>query len=136
MKNNRMRVVLDTNVFISAFNWKGGIAEKIYYSAITGNFALLISPAIIREIAGKLRNKFNWEEMKIKTKLKELIRKAEIIQPETRICVIDDEPDNRILECAAEGKADLIVSGDRHLLNLKKYGEIPIIRTADFMHTI
>jgi predicted nucleic acid-binding protein len=48
----------------------------------------------------------------------------------------DDPPDNRILECAIAGQADLIVSGDRHLLKLKSYQGIPIVRPVDFRRTL
>jgi predicted nucleic acid-binding protein len=49
------------------------------------------------------------------------------------LTVLDDDPDNRILECALDAHADLVVTGDRHLLKLKKFQGIPIIRLADFI---
>ena len=50
--------------------------------------------------------------------------------------VMADSDDDRILECAVEGKADLIVSNDRHLLQLKEYAGIPIVTGADFRRTL
>jgi predicted nucleic acid-binding protein len=55
------------------------------------------------------------------------------VKPNEKLRVLDDEADNRILECAAEGRADVIVSGDRHLLSLKEFREIPILRVAEFL---
>ena len=57
---------------------------------------------------------------------------GEIVTPEAPLHVIEDEADNRILECAVTGRADLIVSGDRHLSRLKSFHGIEIIRPVDF----
>ena len=60
-----------------------------------------------------------------------------MIVPRFVLDVIQDDPDdNRILECAVEGKADVIVSGDRTLLRLKSYDGIPIVRPIDFLRTL
>ena len=55
------------------------------------------------------------------------------MKPSVRIMVLEDIPDNRILECALEAAADLIVTGDRHLLRLKMFQDAAIIRVADFL---
>ncbi len=60
-------------------------------------------------------------------------RTAEILKPAVRLNVLKDIPDNRIIECAVEARADLVVTGDRHLLKLKKFQGIPIIRLVDFL---
>lgn len=59
-------------------------------------------------------------------------RVAKVWKPAARLAVLRDAPDNRILECAVEAGADLVVTGDRHLLSLRKFQGIPIIRLADF----
>jgi len=65
------------------------------------------------------------------------VRAPENITPQLTIDVITaDPPDNRILECAVEGRADLIVSGDPDLQRLKVYQRIPIVRPADFLRTL
>ena len=60
-------------------------------------------------------------------------RTAEVLKPSLKLNVLKDLPDNRILECAAEAKVDVIVTGDRHLLKLKKFQGIAIVRLADFL---
>jgi uncharacterized protein len=60
-------------------------------------------------------------------------RVARVLKPPVHIHVLADEPDNRILECALVAQADLIVSGDRHLRQLKKFQGIPITRLIDFL---
>jgi putative PIN family toxin of toxin-antitoxin system len=57
-----------------------------------------------------------------------------LVDPAVSLDLIQDDPDdNRVLECAAEGNADMIVSGDRHLLRLERFGEIPILRVREFL---
>jgi predicted nucleic acid-binding protein len=58
---------------------------------------------------------------------------AEVVKPSEKLCLLEDEADNRILECAVAGNADFIVSGDRHLLSLKEFRDIPIVRAAEFL---
>ena len=60
-------------------------------------------------------------------------RVALVVKPTTRLHVVSDEPDNRILECALHAHADFIVTGDRHLLALKEYRMVQMIRLADFL---
>ncbi|MEK7761469.1 MAG: hypothetical protein AAB433_07810 [Nitrospirota bacterium] len=50
--------------------------------------------------------------------------------------ILEDVPDNRILECAASAQADLIITGNHHLLMLKEFEGIPIVRPADFLRMI
>jgi predicted nucleic acid-binding protein len=61
---------------------------------------------------------------------------SKLIKPKTRVAVIVDEPDNRILECALEGQADFIISGDHHLTDLRNYQGIKIVDPATFLELI
>jgi uncharacterized protein len=63
-------------------------------------------------------------------------RMATIVHPSRQVTVLEDVPDNRILECAVTAGADLIVTGDRHLLKIKEFEGVPIVRLADFLRTI
>lgn len=134
----RFRAVLDTNVYISIFTSPKGELGSIWEQALKGTYTLLISPAIVAEVAGVLRAKFQWPEEAIKTRVKRFARMAEIITPKTIPNVIKNDPsDNHILACAADGQANIIVTGDkRHLLPLKEYKEIPIVRPVDFLRML
>ncbi len=78
-----------------------------------------------------------WEEARTLAVIKKLVRVAELVNSKTVPTVISDDPDdNHILACAATGAADLIVSGDRHLLRLKAYEGIPIVRPVDFLRIL
>jgi putative PIN family toxin of toxin-antitoxin system len=133
----RLRVVLDTNVYISIFTNPKGELGAIWEHALKGTYTLLISPAIVAELANVLREKFKWPENDIKARAKRFARMAEIITPKIVPTIVKDDPtDNHILACAREGQADLIVSGDKHLRRIKVYEGIPIIRPTDFLHTL
>jgi putative PIN family toxin of toxin-antitoxin system len=96
---------------------------------------ILASVSILTETARKLRDKFDQSDEDIRAALKLISRASTVYKPKVRVNVLQDTPDNRILECALAAGADLIVTGDRHLLKLKKYGGIAIIRLADLIRT-
>ena len=128
-----MKVVFDTNIFISAFILPGSQGEQAFLLARRGVFDLYSSIAILTETAKTLRAKFEQSDEDIKASLQIISRAAILVKPSRNVTVLSDAPDNRILECALEAEADLIVTGDRHLLKMKRFQEIPIIRLADFL---
>jgi putative PIN family toxin of toxin-antitoxin system len=128
-----VKVVFDTNGFISAFIVPGGQAERAVLLARARHFILFTSVPILTEMAQKLRSKFGQTDKDIRQALKFISRTTEILKPRARLRVLKDIPDNRILECAFEARADLIVTGDRHLLRLREFEGISIIRLADFL---
>ena len=128
-----MRVVFDSNVFISAFVIPGSHGERAFLLAQEHRFELHTSVAILTEPAGVLRRKFGQDEGDIKQALRQIGRAAVVSKPTSRLRVVDDDADNRILECALDNRADLVVTGDRHLLKLKHFGGIAIVRLADFV---
>jgi putative PIN family toxin of toxin-antitoxin system len=131
-KSGAIRAVFDSNVYISAFICPRGLLFGIWRQAVERRFVLLISPPILREVARVLR-RFQWHEDEIVRQIKLVARVARIVVPEIAVdAVLEDETDNRILECAVAGLADLVVSGDRHLLCLKSFEGIGIVSPADF----
>lgn len=125
------RAVLDTNVFISAYGF-GGKPANVLREAIAGLFVLVTSPAILTEVADKLYEVLGFDDEHVREVVSQLARIAEIVRPEVRLAVLADEPANRVLECATEGAADVIVSGDHHLLDLGTYDGVRIVRVAEF----
>ena len=128
-----MRVVFDTNVFISAFVIPGSQGEHAFSLARERRFELFTSIAILTETAGRLREKFGQDEADVKDALRLISRVAQVVKPSRRVAAVEDEPDNWILECPVEARADLVVTGDRHLLKLKRFEAIPIVRLVDFL---
>jgi len=91
---------------------------------------------ILTETARILRSKFNQFENDITAALKIMGRAATIVRPSRTVIVLEDVPDSRILECATTAGSDLIVTGDHHLLDIREFEGIPIVRLGDFMRMI
>lgn len=128
-----MRVVFDTNIFVSAFGIPGGNAEEAYLHAVQGAFELFTSVSILTETANTLRGKFEWSDEKIQRLLRSISKTAIVLKTRPDLHILTDEPDNRILECALLAEANIVVSGDRHLLSLKRYRGISVVKLADFL---
>jgi len=128
-----MRVVFDTNVFISAFVVPGSQGERAFVLALRRRFELFTSVPILTETAGRLRAKFDQTEDDVKEALRRIGRIATIVKPGRRLNVLSDAADNRILECAVEAAADVVVTGDRQLLRLRRLDRVSIVRLADFL---
>lgn len=127
------KVVFDTNVFISALITQGGRAEEAWFLALEGRMEVYTSVAILTETAAKLRGKFHWEDEWIKGAIRHIADVARVVKPALRLKILKDDPDNRILECARHADAEVIVTGDRHLLSLKSFEGIRIMTIADFL---
>lgn len=130
------QVVFDTNIFISAFIF-GGNPEKVFELVRSKKIRLLTSPSILAEFAARLKDKFFWDEGDIAEAIKTIGYSAELIKPVDFLNLLNDYPDNRVLECAFEGKADFIVTSDtKHLQPLKEYKGIKILSPAVFLDEI
>ena len=129
-----MKVVFDTNIFISALVFPGSVAEKAIFKIIEGEDILLISKQILKEILSVLSKKFSGDKEAISRVAVNLSEIAEMVNPTVRIRVLKDEPDNRILECAVSGKADVVVSGDKKMLKLKEYEGVKIISLKEYLN--
>ena len=128
-----MKIVFDTNIYISAFVIPGGNAEKAYFHAIDGHFELCTSIAILTELARKLDEKFGWEKHKIAQLITAISDIATVVKTTPWLKVLSDDPDNRILECALKAKSDFLVTGDKHLLKLRSYENCKIIKLSAFL---
>jgi putative PIN family toxin of toxin-antitoxin system len=130
-----MRVVADTNIYISALVF-GGLPDVFLKRAFLGAFLLVTSPALLDELDETLRLKFNVSPEKASITRARLEKIAHVVEPDVTLDIIKDDPDDdRVLECAVTGKADYIVSGDRHLLKLGIFDSIPILTVRQFMDT-
>ncbi|PKL91927.1 MAG: putative toxin-antitoxin system toxin component, PIN family [Candidatus Goldiibacteriota bacterium HGW-Goldbacteria-1] len=132
----KIKITVDTNILISVFVYPGTTVVRIFDDIFDGKILLGLSDEILREFTGVCVRKFDYDA-ETAVKYSDLIRRhSVIVYPTETVNIIKDEPDNRILECADEFKADYIISGDRHLLDVKKYKNIKIITPADFIKTL
>ena len=129
----KIRIVADTNIIISALNF-GGNPAKIIFLAKINKLELYLSKFILEKIYGVLIKKFKWQPTKAQETLDLLKEFCYIAMPLERIFELNDEGDNRVLECALASQAHYIVSGDNHLLKLKKYQNTKIMTARQFLN--
>ena len=129
-----MRVVLDTNVIISALVF-GGKPRSILQRIMRAEVDLTPSEPIVEELTGVLRRpKFGFPPEVIRATVGELTSLGDMVKPVGSIDEIpEDAADNRILECAAAGHADYIVTGDHHLLQLRQFKDTKIVTASQFL---
>jgi putative PIN family toxin of toxin-antitoxin system len=129
-----VRVVADTNVLISALLF-GGLPEQILLAGLRGEIRLLTSISLLKEFENVLIEKFRLEPRFVKDSSDLVRHVAEQVEVTSRLKVIQNpEGDNRVLECAVDGKADFVVSGDtKHILPLREYGGIKILSPSEFV---
>lgn len=127
------RVVADSNVLVSAIRF-GGKPKQLLDLAADGHIDIAISEAIVEETLRVLRDKFHHTPEELKETDKQLRVIARTITPTESISALDADPsDNRILECAVAADAEVILSGDKHLLALGSFRGIPIQRVGEFL---
>jgi len=114
----------------------GGLPGKFLDLALRREFTLLTSRVLLSELGEKLRGKFavsDSDALAIRTRL---LSDAILAKPEFQLNAVPDDPDdNRVLECAVAGKADRIVSGDRHLLQIGNSEEIALVTVRQFLES-
>jgi len=128
-----VRVVFDSNIFISALVFRSGQAAKALGKIVDGVDTLVISREIIREVAEVLGRKFDADADEMSRVALFLADIGEMVEPGRRLAVLQDEPDNRILECAEAGRAASIVTGDRAMLALGCHGDVRIMPLAAYL---
>lgn len=128
-----MRVVFDSNIFISALVIPGSLAERAILKIIEEEDSLLISKDIIDEVLSVLSSKFGRDREGLSHVAVTLSELAELVKPARRIRLLKDEPDNRILECAIYGQADLLVTGDKKILQLQEYRGVKIVGLKEYL---
>lgn len=129
-----MRVVLDTNVFISGIHWKGD-SHKILLMFRNKEIDLIISESIIEEIITTLRNfKIILSEEDISIWKNIILENSLLVEPEEEIDIVKEDPDDdKFIEVAVTGKASYIVTQDNHLLKIKFFNEIKILTPKEFL---
>ncbi|MBI4116984.1 putative toxin-antitoxin system toxin component, PIN family [Candidatus Pacearchaeota archaeon] len=134
-----MKVVLDTNVWLSALFWEGE-ANKIVELIEKKKINVIISEKILNEIADVLKKEAKFHKFiddkneNIKDVIRTILYLSDLIDSKTEINTVKEDPsDDKIIETAIDGKASYIVSYNNHLLKLKEFGKIKIIHPKEFL---
>jgi putative PIN family toxin of toxin-antitoxin system len=132
-----VRVVADTNVLISALLF-GGVSDQVFLAGLRGEIQLITSDPLLKELERVLKNKFKLDVHFVREVIDEVRNVAEVVEVSSHIDVISHpDEDNRVLECAVDGRADFIVTGDtRHILPLKEYRGIKILSPSEFIRRL
>jgi putative PIN family toxin of toxin-antitoxin system len=133
-----LRIVADTNIYISALFWRGN-PYKLIHLCYEGKAKLVISRQIIEELEGILltdeKFKMAREDVALNTEI--VLSNTEFVEPNVTLNVIKEDPaDDRILECAVEGKVEYLVSGNKHLLKLKEFQGIKILTAKQMLEIL
>lgn len=132
-------VVLDTNVFVSGLLSKTDLPAKIVDAWRDGQYVLITSPPLVAEIkrvleSARIREKYFITDGDIEQLIILLEKDALVVPGHTDVknAIPDDPSDEMFLACAVDASADFIGNGDRHLLDISEYKDIPIITVNEF----
>jgi len=128
-----MRVIFDTNIFVSALVIPESLAEKVILRIIDGIDTLVLSKDILDELLSILSAKFSRDREEISRLAVMLSELSEWVTPAIRLDILEDNADNRILECAIWGRAGVIVTGDKRMLGLREYGGVKIVSLRKYL---
>jgi len=128
-----MRIVFDTNIYISALMFPGGRAEAALLKVIEGEAELIVSVPVIHEVLDVLARKFDRDAEELARVAVYLAELGRVVKPKRKLAVLRDEPDNRIIECAVTGRANLIVTGNHAMLALGEHKGIRIVTLKAFL---
>ena len=137
-----LKIVVDTNVFLSGILSPGGAPAKLLELILADKVRLVISPLIIQEISRVIRyqkiielmQKRHLTLVEVESVILKILSVASIIPGKMNIGrIVADPADDMFLACALEGQADFIVSGDHHLTDLQEFQGIKIIAPASYV---
>ncbi len=133
-----MRAVVDTNILVRAVIKPQGSVGPVLQRLRRREYTLLLSRATLDEVVDvlhrpRLRVKYGLSESALRAVIRLVVLGSELVQPDEQIAVCRDPKDDKFLEVAVAGQADVIVSGDEDLLTLDPYAGIPIVSPSQFL---
>jgi len=127
-----MKIVVDTNFLISATQWDYSVSHKLLENLILNNAEIFTTKEILEEFAEVLKRDFLYNGEDTQNILEKVFQFVILVTPNEKVEIVKEDPDdNKIIECALESKAEYILSYDQHLLNLKEFQGIKIIKPEE-----
>lgn len=130
--SRRLRVLLDTNILISAFQF-GGTPLYVFEYVLSKQVIGVTSDELLVELLGVFRRKFQLDKNTVALAEKKIRRLFQMVVPTVSFDVLNDVDDNRVLEAAITGHCDYIVTGDKELLHVKNFKGTAIVTSAEFL---
>lgn len=129
-----MKVVLDTNVLLSAFLWKSSVSKKLLSKLLCCKMEIYTSQDIMLEFQRVLKRDFTFSDSEAMDAMKEIFSFARLVYPSIKVEVVKDDPtDDKIIECAIASHSAYILSYNKHLLKIKEYMGIEILRPEEML---
>jgi putative PIN family toxin of toxin-antitoxin system len=133
-----MRAVVDTNILVRAVIKPQGSVGPVLQRLRRREYTLLLSRATLDELVDvlyrpRLRVKYGLSESALRAVIRLVVLRSELVQPTEQVAICRDPKDDKFLEVALAGQADVIVSGDEDLLILDPYAGIPIVSPSQFL---
>ncbi len=135
MAGNKAKVVLDTNIIISAIGF-GGKPRKILNLVLDKRICAVTSPVLLAEFEDIIFKKFLLLADGFEKINRQIRKNFKLVSPQKTINILKDEPDNRVLEAAISEKCSHIVTGDKELLKLHNFRKISILTADEFLREI
>lgn len=129
---NLHKVILDTNILISAVGF-GGKPREILNLVLKKQIKAFTSPTLLAELEDVIHKKFPILSEDFNRLRRQIKKNFKIVRPKETIEVLKDTDDNRVLEAAIEGNCDYIITGDSELLGLNVYRKVEIITPEQFI---
>jgi putative PIN family toxin of toxin-antitoxin system len=136
-----VRAVVDTNVLVSALLQPLGTPGLVLERFRRGDYRLVLTSELLAELQQvvrrpRLQHRIALDAAELTDVLDQIAERADFVQPTTYLAVCRDADDDRVLEAAVDGRADIIASGDDDLLALDPFGEVRVVRPADFLRML
>lgn len=129
-----MKIVVDTNFLVSATQWDYSISHKLLEKLIRNNDEVFTTKEILEELEEVLKRDFLYNNDEVNSITERVLQFLSLVIPRKKINIIkEDDDDNKIVECALESNAEYIISYDKHLLRLKEYQGIKIVRPEEIL---
>lgn len=135
MAGRKVRVVLDTNVLVSAIVY-GGAPKKVLNMVLRDKIVGVTSVTLMAELSEVVHKKFPFRDTELRYFEEQMKVDFEIVRPREILKVVRDDDDNRVLEAASGGKCEYIVTGDKDLLDLKNYRGVRILTPTEFLDEV
>src|SRR3989344_345515 len=132
-----MKIAIDTNFLVSATQWNYSVSHKLLQKLIRNNAEIFTTKEILEEFAEVLKRDFLYAKKEAQNLLEKVLQFLTLVNPKNKIDIVkEDADDNKIIECAVESKSEYILSYDKHLLKLKEFQGIKIVRPEEIFRVL